>query len=149
MNEIFMKKALIEAKIAYDLDEVPVGAVIVKEGIIIGKGFNQKESLNDVTKHAEILAIIEASKTVESWRLSGCTMYVTLEPCAMCAGALVNSRIDNLVIGTSDPKTGACGSVFNITNDKRLNHQINVISGILEEECSEILVKFFKKLRRR
>lgn len=147
MNEYFMKKALLEAEIAYDLDEVPVGAVIVKEGRIIGKGFNQKESLNNVTSHAEISAIIEASKNLESWRLTGCTMYVTLEPCAMCAGALVNSRIDNLVIGTSDPKTGACGSVFDITNDKRLNHQVNVVSGILEEECSEILKDFFKKLR--
>src|SRR5665648_456995 len=98
MNEYFMKKALIEAEMAYGLDEVPVGAVIVKEGKIIGRGFNQKESLNDVTKHAEILAIIEASKTIDSWRLSGCTMYVTLEPCAMCAGALVNSRIDNLAV---------------------------------------------------
>ena len=147
MVDYFMKKAILEAGKAYDLDEVPVGAVIVKDGKIIGKGFNQKETSKDATKHAEIVAIKEACKALDSWRLTGCSMYVTLEPCAMCAGALVNSRIDSLVIGARDLKTGACGSVFNIVDDERLNHRIDVKFGVMEDECSIILKEFFKKLR--
>ncbi|SHI42533.1 tRNA-adenosine deaminase [Dethiosulfatibacter aminovorans DSM 17477] len=149
MVDYFMKKAILEAEKAYDMDEVPVGAVVVKDGKIIGRGFNQKELAKDATKHAEILAINEACKTLNAWRLTGCTMYVTLEPCAMCAGALVNSRIDNLIIGARDPKTGACGSVFNIVNEEKLNHGINVEFGVMEDECSTMLKDFFKKLRSR
>ncbi len=149
MNEYFMVEALKEAQKAYDIEEIPIGAVIVKEGKIIGRGFNQKEESCDATAHAEMIAIREANKKLQAWRLTGCTMYVTLEPCAMCAGALVNARIDKLVIGASDLKTGACGSVFNIAQDKRLNHQIELQIGILEEDCSIILKSFFEKLRGR
>lgn len=147
MNEHFMTEALKEAQRAFDMDEVPIGAVIVKDGKIIGRGFNNKEETCDATAHAEIMAIKEASEKIQAWRLSDCTMFVTLEPCAMCAGALVNARIDKLVIGALDPKTGACGSVFNIVQDKRLNHQVELQTGILEEECSTILKVFFEKLR--
>jgi tRNA(adenine34) deaminase len=149
MKEYFMSKALEEAQKAYAMGEIPVGAVIVKNGKIIGRGYNRKEASNDATMHGEIEAIREACKNLEAWRLTGCTMFVTLEPCAMCAGALVNARIDSLVIGAYDSKTGACGSVFNITNDERLNHLIEVEFGILGDECSDILKKFFKELRRR
>ncbi|HAE42087.1 MAG TPA: tRNA adenosine(34) deaminase TadA [Clostridiales bacterium] len=147
MNEYFMTEALKEAQKAFDMDEVPIGAVIVKDGKIIGRGYNHKEETCDATAHAEIMAIKEASEKIQAWRLSGCTMFVTLEPCSMCAGALVNARIDKLVIGASDPKTGACGSVFNIVQDKRLNHQVELQIGILEEECSKILKVFFERLR--
>ncbi|MBN2284907.1 MAG: tRNA adenosine(34) deaminase TadA [Tissierellales bacterium] len=148
MNEYFMNKALEEAKKAYDIGEIPVGAIIVKEGKLIGRGFNQKEATHDATMHAEMAAIREACAHLNSWRLTGCTLFVTLEPCAMCAGALVNARIDHLVIGTKDPKTGACGSIFDIVNEPKLNHQITVETGILEEECSQMLKDFFKELRK-
>ena len=147
MKDYFMNKAILEAEKAYDMEEVPVGAVVVKDGKIIGKGFNQKESAKNATKHAEILAINEACKTLDTWRLTGCTMYVTLEPCAMCAGALVNSRIENLIIGASDPKTGACGSIFNIVNEEKLNHRVKVKFGVMEDECSTMLKEFFRNLR--
>ncbi len=149
MNEYFMMEALKEAQKAYDMEEIPIGAVIVKDGKIIGRGFNQKEESCDATAHAEMIAIREANVKLQAWRLTGCTMFVTLEPCAMCAGALVNARIDKLVIGASDLKTGACGSVFNIAQDKRLNHQIELQTGVLEEDCSFILKSFFEKLRGR
>jgi tRNA(adenine34) deaminase len=149
MNEYFMAEALKEAQKAYDREEIPIGAVIVKDGKIIGRGFNQKEETCNATAHAEMIAIKQASEMLKAWRLTGCTMYVTLEPCTMCAGALVNARIDKLVIGTSDPKTGACGSVFNIAQDTRLNHQIELQLGVLEEDCSTILKSFFKILRNR
>ncbi|MBV1756970.1 MAG: tRNA adenosine(34) deaminase TadA [Dethiosulfatibacter sp.] len=149
MNDYFMMEALKEAQKAYDMEEIPIGAVIVKDGKIIGRGFNQKEESCDATAHAEMIAIREANVKLQAWRLTGCTMYVTLEPCAMCAGALVNARIDKLVIGASDLKTGACGSVFNIAQDKRLNHQIELQIGVLEEDCSSILKSFFEKLRGR
>ncbi|HCX03935.1 MAG TPA: tRNA-specific adenosine deaminase [Clostridiales bacterium] len=147
MDNFFMNKALDEAYEAYELDEVPIGAVIVKDGRIIGKGYNRKEVSLDTTNHAEIMAIKEASKNLKNWRLTGCTMYVTVEPCPMCAGAIVNSRITELVIGTMDPKGGACGSLYNIVEDDRLNHRVEVRRGILEEECSNIMKDFFKKLR--
>jgi tRNA(adenine34) deaminase len=147
MDNFFMNKALDEAYEAYELDEVPIGAVIVKDGRIIGKGYNRKEVSSDTTNHAEIMAIKEASKNLKNWRLTGCTMYVTVEPCPMCAGAIVNSRISELVIGTMDPKGGACGSLYNIVEDDRLNHRVEVRRGILEEECSNIMKDFFKKLR--
>ena len=149
MEEKFMKEALKEAKKAYEKDEVPVGAVIVKDGKIIAKAHNTKEIKLDTTCHAEILAIKKASKRLETWRLEGCTMYVTLEPCPMCAGALIQSRIDKVVIGTMDYKTGACGSVLNLLKDFKFNHNVEVETGILKDECEEILQKFFKELRKR
>ncbi len=142
-----MKEALKEAKKAYSTYEVPVGAVIVYNGEIIGRGYNQRESLKDPTAHAEMLAIKDASKYLDAWRLMDCTMYVTLEPCAMCAGALVNSRIDRLIIGTRDPKRGCCGTIEDLTNHPKFNHRIEVEFGVLEEECSSIISSFFKELR--
>ncbi|MFA9422046.1 MAG: tRNA adenosine(34) deaminase TadA [Sedimentibacter sp.] len=148
MDELFMLEALREAYKAYEIKEVPIGAVIVRNGEVVGKGYNQKETLKDATRHAEISAIKDACKNLGGWRLPGCTMYVTLEPCPMCAGALVNARIERLVIGTRDLKTGACGSVINIAQMEKLNHQIDVQFGILEEECSNILKIFFAELRK-
>ena len=147
MDNFFMNKALDQAYEAYKLEEVPIGAVIVKDGKIVGKGYNKKEMSLDTTNHAEIVAIREASKNLKSWRLTDCTMYVTVEPCPMCAGAIVNSRIKELVIGTMDPKGGACGSLYNIVENDNLNHKLEVKRGILEKECSDIMKKFFKKLR--
>ena len=144
----FMKAALKEAKKAYDKLEVPVGAVIVKDGKIIARAHNLKETKFDTTKHAEILAIQKASKKLNSWRLLDCEMYVTLEPCSMCAGALINSRIKKVYIGANDEKTGAVGSVFNLLEDYTFNHKVQIESGILKEECENILTEFFKKLRK-
>ena len=148
MEEKFMKEALKEAKKAYEKAEVPVGAIIVKDGKIISRAYNLKESKKDTTCHAEILAIKKASKKLESWRLEGCTMYVTLEPCPMCSGALIQSRIDKVVIGTMDYKTGACGSVLNLSNDYKFNHKLDIEAGIMKEECEKILQDFFKYLRK-
>ena len=148
-QEKFMKEALKEAKRAYDKLEVPVGCVIVKDGKIIARAHNLKESKKDTTKHAEILAIQKASKKLEAWRLLDCDMYVTLEPCSMCAGAIVNSRIRNLYIGTMDKKTGAAGSVLNLFEDFTFNHKVTVQNGILKEQCEKILKDFFKELRKR
>ena len=147
-KEKFMKEALKEAKKAYEKLEIPVGAVIVKEGKIIARAHNLKESKHDTTKHAVILAIQKASKKLESWRLIDCDMYVTLEPCSMCAGALINARIRKLYIGTLDEKTGACGSVLNLFEDYKFNHKVEVEKGIMQKECEEILKSFFKDLRK-
>lgn len=147
MDDIFMKEALKEAYKAYEIKEVPIGAVIVRNGEIVGRGYNQKETLKDATLHAEISAIKDACRNLGGWRLPGCTMYVTLEPCSMCAGALVNARVERLVIGARDFKTGACGSVINIVDMKQFNHQIDVEFGVLEEDCSNILKLFFEELR--
>lgn len=147
MEEKFMKMALKEAKKAYDKLEVPVGAVIVKDGKVIAKAHNLKETKLDTTKHAEILAIQKASKKLGSWRLLDCEMYVTLEPCSMCAGAMINSRIKKLYMGALDEKTGACGSVLNLLEDYPFNHKIEVEKGILQTECETILKQFFKMLR--
>ncbi len=148
MKEKFMKEALKEAKKAYDKLEVPVGAVIVKDGKVIARAHNLKETKFDTTKHAEILAIQKASKKLNSWRLLGCEMYVTLEPCSMCAGALINSRIKKIYIGANDEKTGAVGSVFNLLEDYKFNHKVDVEKGILRDECEKILKDFFKMLRK-
>ena len=148
-QERFMKEALKEAKKAYDKLEVPVGCVIVKDGKIIARAHNLKESKKDTTKHAEILAIQKASKKLEAWRLLDCDMYVTLEPCSMCAGAIINSRIRNLYIGTMDKKTGAAGSVLNLFEDFTFNHKVIVETGILQTQCEKILKDFFKELRKR
>ena len=149
-----MQEALEEAKKALEANEIPVGAVIVKDGQIIGRGHNSTETDRDTTAHAEINAIRQAAgylgETLGWRRLSGCDMYVTMEPCAMCAGALVWARIENLYFGVSDPKAGACGSVMNIVQDERLNHQVNVLEiedGPLKTECGEIIRNFFRNLR--
>ena len=148
MEEKFMKEALKEAKKAYDKLEVPVGAVIVKDGKIIARAHNLKETKYDTTKHAEILAIQKASKKLNSWRLIDCEMYVTLEPCSMCAGALINSRIKKVYIGASDKKTGAVGSVFNLLEDYIFNHKVEYEKGVKQDECEKILKEFFKELRK-
>jgi tRNA(adenine34) deaminase len=148
MQEKYMKLALKEAKKAYDKNEVPVGAVIVKDDVVIAKAHNLKELKNDTTKHAEILAIQKASKKLKSWRLEDCEMYVTLEPCSMCAGALIQSRLKKVYIGTMDYKTGACGSVLNLLEDFKFNHTVDVETGVLKEDCENILKSFFKKLRK-
>ena len=142
-----MKEALKEAQKAFDKEEVPVGAVIVKDGKIIARAHNIKESKKDSTCHAELLAIQKACKKLDSWRLIDCEMYVTLEPCSMCAGALINSRLKKIYIGTDDAKTGACGSVLNLLEDYKFNHKIEVEKYILKEECETLLKEFFKFLR--
>ena len=147
-NEKFMKEALKEAQKAYEKLEVPVGAVIVKDGKIIARAHNQKETKTDTTKHAEMLAIQKASKKLESWRLIDCEMYVTLEPCSMCAGAIINSRIKKIYIGTLDKKTGAAGSVFNLFEDYVFNHKVEIEKGILQKDCEQILKDFFRELRK-
>ena len=147
MDERFMKVAIEAAKIAQDNGDVPIGAVIVYENQIIGKAYNQREQLNDPTAHAEIIALTQAAAFRQSWRLIGCTVYVTLEPCPMCAGALVLSRMDRLVYGCDDPKTGACKSLYNIVQDKRLNHRLEVTTGVLAEQCREQLQDFFQRRR--
>ena len=148
MDEFFMRLALEEARKAYSIGEVPVGAVIVHNEKVISNGCNMKETLKDPTDHAEIIAIRGASKYLGGWRLSGCIMYVTLEPCPMCIGAILNSRIDRLVIGTRDPKMGACGTLIDLTNNEKFNHNVNVSCGVLEKECSDIIKKFFHELRK-
>lgn len=147
-KEYYMKQALKEAEKAYKKLEVPVGAVIVKDGKIIARAHNQKETKTDTTKHAEILAIQKASKKLKSWRLIDCEMYVTLEPCSMCAGAIINSRIKKIYIGTMDEKTGAVGSVLNLFEDYKFNHSVEVEKNLMKEECKQILKNFFKELRK-
>lgn len=146
-DERFMKAALAQADIALENGDVPIGAVIVYENQIIAKGFNQRHKLNDPTAHAEIIAITAAAEHIGNWRLHGCTIYATLEPCCMCAGALVLARIDRLVYGCEDPKAGAVKSLYNIVQDARLNHRLEVRGGVLADECSTILSDFFRKKR--
>ena len=148
MQEKFMKEALKEAKKAYTKLEIPVGAVIVKDGKIIARAHNIKEEKQDTTKHAEIIAIQKASKKLKGWRLNDCEMYVTLEPCAMCAGAIIQARIKKIYIGTMDEKTGACGSVLNLLKDFKFNHTVEIETGILKDNCEQILKDFFKELRK-
>ena len=148
-EEKFMKEALKEAKKAYDKDEIPVGAIIVKDNKIIARAHNLKEGKNNAICHAEILSIQKACKKLDSWRLLDCEMYVTLEPCSMCAGALINSRIRKIYIGTSDEKTGACGSKLNLLKDYKFNHNVEIEKYILKDECEKILKDFFKNLRER
>ena len=148
MQEYFMKQALKEAKKAYDKLEIPVGAVIVKDGKIIARAHNIKEEKVDTTKHAEIIAIQKASKKLHSWRLNDCEMYVTLEPCPMCAGAIIQARLKKLYVGTMDEKTGACGSVLNLLEDYKFNHKVELETGLLKTECETILKDFFKTLRK-
>ena len=142
-----MKLAIEQAQIAEENGDVPIGAIIIFENQVIGKAYNQREQLNDPTAHAEIIALTQAAAFLESWRLHGCTIYVTLEPCPMCAGALVLARMDRLVYGCDDPKTGAAGSLYNIVRDERLNHRLEVTPGVLASECSAILQGFFQRRR--
>ena len=144
-----MECALAEAKISEKLGEVPIGAVIVKDGEIIGKGHNLTETSKDPTAHAEMAAIREAAAKLGGWRLTGCEMYVTCEPCSMCAGATVWARISKVHIGTPDPKAGAAGSVLNVLQEPKLNHRVEIETGMMQEECSEILKSFFKGLRQK
>lgn len=146
-SEKYMKEALKEAKKAYKKLEVPVGAIIVKNGQIIARAHNLKEEKNDTTKHAEMIAIQKASKKINAWRLEDCEMYVTLEPCTMCAGAIINSRIKKVYIGTKDPKSGACGSILNLSDDYKFNHKVEYQTNIMQKECEKILKDFFKELR--
>ncbi|OHB70901.1 MAG: tRNA-specific adenosine deaminase [Planctomycetes bacterium RBG_16_43_13] len=146
-DEFFMSEALKEAKRAFDKDEVPVGAVIVHEDNIIARAHNQRELLKDPTAHAEMIALTQAASHLDNWRLTGTTIYVTKEPCPMCAGAIMLSRIDKLIFATYDAKGGACGSVLNITNNDKLNHHVEVVTGILESESKSLLQEFFRKKR--
>ena len=143
----FMVEALKQALAAADADEVPIGAVIVHQNKIIARAHNQRETLNDPTAHAEMIALTQAAAHLETWRLHGCTMYVTLEPCPMCAGALVLARIDRLVYGPPDPKAGACSSLYNIVEDPRLNHRMEVVSDFMSEPCRALLQEFFARKR--
>lgn len=145
----FMREALKEAGKALKKGEVPIGAVIVSDDKIIARGHNLKETTADPTAHAEVMAIKKASKKLVAWRLLNSTIYVTLEPCLMCMGALIQARVERLVFGSYDPKAGACGSVYDVSNDKRLNHRIEVTTDVMAEECEKILKDFFKDLRSR
>ncbi len=147
LDEKFMREALAEAKLAEDLGEVPIGAVIVYQGEIIGRGHNLRETSNDPTTHAEMIAIRQAAEKLGSWRLLDCTLYVTLEPCVMCMGAIILGRIPYLVYGCRDPRVGAVGSIYNLADDERFNHQPQVREGILQQECSFQLSDFFRRLR--
>ena len=147
-KELYMKEALKEADKAYKELEIPVGCVIVKDGKIIARAHNQKEKKKDTTKHAEIIAIQKASKKLKAWRLEDCEIYVTLEPCSMCAGALIQSRIKKVYIGTMDEKTGSCGSVLNLLEDYKFNHHVECETGVLEDKCKKILKDFFAELRK-
>ncbi len=146
-RERFMRAALDEAMIARDEGEVPVGAVVVQSGRIIGRGHNQRETLADPTAHAEMIALTAAAAFVGNWRLDNCTLYVTLEPCAMCAGALVCARVQRLVFGAADPKAGACVSLYSIPTDKRLNHRVDVADPVWPDECAALLQEFFAEQR--
>ena len=146
-DEHIMRLALVEARAALEHEDVPVGAVIVRDGVVIARAHNQVELLKDPTAHAEILAITQASAALGTWRLTACTAYVTLEPCVMCAGALVQARIARLVYGATDPKAGACESLYQVPQDQRLNHRIELAPGMLAEECGELLREFFRAKR--
>jgi len=147
VDEPFMDLALAEAQRAESAGEVPVGAVIVADGVVIARGFNQPISLNDPTAHAEIAAIREACRKTGNYRLSNATMYCTVEPCMMCAGAMIHARLARLVFGTPDPKAGSAGSIYNVLTDPRLNHRVEVVSGIREDQCAALLRDFFARRR--
>ena len=146
-DEYFMRLALAEARAALEHHDVPVGAIIARDQQVIARAHNQKELLKDPTAHAEIIAITQAAAALGAWRLTGCTAYVTLEPCVMCAGAFVQARLDRLVYGANDPKAGACESLYHIPEDPRLNHRITLAAGILADECAELLQEFFRAKR--
>ena len=147
--EGWMRRALDQARRAFEAEEVPVGAVVVHEERVVGEGHNQREMLQDPTAHAEMIALTQAAQTLGTWRLIDCTLFVTLEPCPMCAGAIVQARLPRVVYGAADPKAGACHSLFRITEDPRLNHRASVLGGVLEPECRELLQQFFARQRAR
>lgn len=147
--DFFMREALQEAQKALEIGEVPIGAIIERDGIIIGRGHNRTETAKDPTGHAEMIAIRQAAETLGGWRLLGCRLYVTTEPCVMCAGAIVLARLEKIYIGTMDPKAGACGSLMNIPQDERLNHYTEIETGVLKQECQQIMKDFFKTLRQK
>lgn len=149
IDQHMIRQAIGEAREALESEEVPVGAVVVHRGTIIGRGHNQRELLQDPTAHAEMIALTAAAAALGSWRLEGCTLYVTLEPCVMCAGAIVLARIKRLVFGAFDPKAGACGSVYNIVEEGRLNHRVDVTHGVLADACADLLSQFFAAQRAR
>jgi len=149
LREKFMREALKEAQKAYELDEVPIGAVIVKDGQIIARGHNLREREQNPILHAEIVAICRAAQKVKSWRLTGCEIYVTIEPCPMCAGALIQSRLDRVIFGARDPKAGCTGSLYNLVQDSRFNHRLEVVEGVLEEDCRQIIKDFFRMKRQK
>lgn len=147
LDRQFMCEALSEAGQAGRIDEVPIGAVVVHNGEVVGRGYNLRETSNDPTTHAEMVAIRQAAETLDSWRLLDCTLYVTLEPCVMCMGAIILARIPRLVFASRDPKAGAVGSIYSFASDRRFNHKVAVTEGVLGEECSKMLTGFFKTLR--
>lgn len=147
MDEKFMKEAIRQARKAYALNETPIGCVIVYEGKIIGRGYNRRNTDKNTLAHAEITAIRKASRKIGDWRLEGCTLYVTLEPCPMCAGAIVQSRMDRVVVGCMNPKAGCAGSVLNVLQTEGFNHQTELTTGVCQEECSGMMKSFFKELR--
>ncbi len=149
LDEKYMKLAIAQARKAFDLGEVPIGCVIVHEGKVIGRGYNRRNTDKNTLAHAEITAINKASKKIGDWRLEDCTLYVTLEPCQMCSGAIVQARIPKVVIGCDNPKAGCAGSILNILNHPAFNHQVETVKGVLEEECSKMLKTFFADLRKR
>ncbi len=149
IHQHYMRAAIREAHQAELLGEVPIGAVVVHRGQIIGRGHNMREKFQDATYHAEMLAIMEACTTLGSWRLEDCDLYVTLEPCIMCSGAIINARLKNLYYGAQDPKAGAVDSLYHLLGDQRLNHQVNVHSGLLGDECGQLLRNFFRAIRKR
>ena len=146
-HDRWMRAALDRARVAYEQDEVPVGAVVVHGDRVVGEGYNQREALGDPTAHAEMIAITQAAESLGSWRLLDCTLYVTLEPCPMCAGAIVQARLPTVIYGTDDPKAGGCHTLYRITDDARLNHRATVIGGVLKEECRWLLQEFFRQQR--
>ncbi|WP_274648460.1 tRNA adenosine(34) deaminase TadA [Paenibacillus humicola] len=148
-DELWMKEAIAEARKAEQLGEVPIGAVVVKDGRIIGRGCNMRETTFDPTAHAEMIAVREASRHLQAWRLLDCILYVTLEPCPMCAGALIQSRVRKVVYGTADPKAGCAGTLMNLLQEPRFNHETELVGGVLQEECAALLTGFFRKLRGR
>ena len=149
IHQVYMQQALREARAAEAEEEVPVGAVIVHEGRVIAAAHNQREALRDPTAHAEMIAITQAAESINSWRLEGCMLYVTLEPCPMCAGAILQARIPMVIYGAADPKAGAVESLFHLLNDERLNHRVQTVGGVMAEICGGILTEFFMKQRKK
>ncbi len=145
----FMQRAIMQAKCAEKCGEVPVGAVVVKDGKIIARGYNRRETDKDPTAHAELIAMRRASKKLNSWRLCGCTLYVTLEPCPMCSGVIINSRMDRVVFGAYDEKAGCCTTLYHMCTDERFNHRAEVLGGVMEDECASVLTEFFKSKRKK
>ncbi|MGN7361034.1 tRNA adenosine(34) deaminase TadA [Paenibacillus sp. SAF-054] len=147
VHERWMREAIAQARLAEEIGEVPIGAVVVRGDEIIGRGYNLRETSQDATAHAEIVAIREASQAIGAWRLLDCQLYVTLEPCPMCAGAIVQSRVPQVIYGTRDPKAGCAGTLMNLLQEPRFNHRTEIVEGILQEECASLLTQFFRRLR--